>query len=703
MLRVLRRFSILWSFALLFALSAAGYVPAGDGRLSVDGGGNQSIGSATGASTNRDGTLMVFTSTGDDLVPGDTNGLPDVFLRDRRAGTIERLSERLGGGDASSFSGGAHISADGRYAVFESHASDLVPGDTNGAIDVFRVDLASRTIELVSVDAFRRPANGASGTAFVSADGNFVVFSSVATNLVAADTNGVEDVFLRDMRAGTTMLASVGARGDQIRDFSRVFGPPSDDGRYVVFSTWADYVVSGDANASTDVFLRDLHAGTTQLVSESLSGVPAGEGSTWARMTGDSAFVVFESHADDLVPGDSNDEQDVFRWERQTGEIVLVSVSTVGDQADLDSGRPWPSDDGDSVVFMSNATNLIPGGSQGLEHVYRHDVSRGVTILLSVDEQGVLANNGFDLQPKISGNGQIVVWDSPASNLVPNDTNNRKDVFYSWASCDGEAITVFLAAGQAPTGGADVILGTPSNDVIDALSGDDVVCGLAGDDTIYGRLGFDRVFGGEGADVIHTHNGEDVVHAGPGNDTVYGGAHRDEIHGGDGDDDLFGQWQSDVIYGDAGWDVIEGGHGGDFLYGGLGNDAMAGGGGGDTMFGNFGNDQMTGGDGVDFMSGGFGNDTLHGGLLGDTLHGDAGIDTLVGESGDDVLRGGTQNDLLVGQAGRDILEGGTGSDTLSGGSEDDSLDGGNDFDTCDGGTELVADSAVNCESVTQVP
>jgi Tol biopolymer transport system component len=236
-------------------------------RVSVSSRGLQARGlsESTEPALSANGRYVAFESSAANLVPGDTNRLADVFVQDRRTGRIERVSVtskgKQGGADhTNNGSNAPSISADGRYVAFHSADSNLVPGDTNRTFDIFVHDRKTRRTTRVSVSSASRQANGESlGGLSVSPDGRYVAFTSLASNLAPGDTNGITDVFVRDLRSGTTMLASVGAAGQQGGDSSAVSGSIfSADDRLLAFSSWAPNFVPGDTNGTADAFLRDF-------------------------------------------------------------------------------------------------------------------------------------------------------------------------------------------------------------------------------------------------------------------------------------------------------------------------------------------------------------------------------------------------------------------------------------------------------------
>ena len=224
-------------------------------RVSVDSDGTQGNGNSEYASISADGRYVAFQSSAHNLVTSDTNGVPDVFVHDRQTGETTRVSMDSEGTQGDAGSGSPSISADGRYVAFRSGAYNLVPGDTNGVSDVFVRDRQTGETTRVSVDSEGTEGDLESWDPSVSADGRYVAFSSNAENLVPDDTNGVGDVFVHDVEKGETTRVSVasdGTEGDQVPALPSI----SADGRYVAFASMASNLVPGDTNGSADVFVN---------------------------------------------------------------------------------------------------------------------------------------------------------------------------------------------------------------------------------------------------------------------------------------------------------------------------------------------------------------------------------------------------------------------------------------------------------------
>ncbi|HVM12370.1 MAG TPA: hypothetical protein VM638_07845, partial [Actinomycetota bacterium] len=269
----------------------------------------------------------------------------------KRPGKTERISVSTSGAQVTGHNIDAAISPDGRFVVFASSASTLVPGDTNGAFDVFVRDLGAHVTERVSVASDGKEANGPSASGFsyyrakITPGGRFVVFASDASNLVPGDTNDQTDVFVHDRLTRKTELVSAPAGGG-VGDRSSVYPAISTDGRYVAFVSWATNMVPGDTNEAGDVFVRDRLAQRTERVSLATSGAEANGLSLPAFISGDGRFVAFGSSASNLVPNDNNATSDVFVRDRATGTTERVSVSVLGGNANGVSNAGGISDDG---------------------------------------------------------------------------------------------------------------------------------------------------------------------------------------------------------------------------------------------------------------------------------------------------------------------------------------------------------------------
>jgi len=397
-------------------------------RVSVSSSGAQADGATDGAaSVSADGRYVAFFMWAPNLVEDDTNSAWDVFVRDRQTETTERVSVSSDGDQGNGYSLSASISADGRYVAFESDAPNLVSGDINGVRDVFLHDRQLATTERVNVSTAGDEATGGSGGPRISADGLYVVFRSEAINLVSPDTNALEDLFVRDLDAGTTERVNVSTAGVQANNETHD-SAISGDGRYVAFASSAANLVDNDTNGYPDIFVRDREAGTTERVSVSSAGDQATGASFQCVISADGRFVAFGSDAGNLVPDDTNDTGDVFVRDRLAGTTERVSVSTEGAEGDNSSSYVSISLDGRFVAFESSASTLVPDDTNAQSDIFVHDREAGITTRASLTSTGA-QSFGEQRDPAISGDGRFVSFASFASDLVPDDTNAQMDVF----------------------------------------------------------------------------------------------------------------------------------------------------------------------------------------------------------------------------------------------------------------------------------
>ncbi len=344
----------------------------------------------------------------------------DVFVRDRTAGTTVRASVATSN-QPNNLSAAPVISGDGRYVAFQSAATNLVANDKNKKIDVFVRDLVANTTKRVSVSTSGTAANGDSTAAAISADGRYAAFASVATNLVAGDTNAVRDIFLRDTVANTTARVSVSTSGAQASQAAETPFGMSGDGRYVTWSSGATNLVSGDTNGLTDVFLRDRNASITTRVSVSSFLVESNGTSRQAAISADGSFVAFQSYATNLVPNDFNRKADIFTYEVGPGRVERASVSSSGLEGNAISENPALPNDGRYVTFNGTATTLIasdvnvgPFGSGVGDDVFIRDRVAGTTTFASLVTGGY-QNYGNHVFPRITPDGRFVAFTSNAS------------------------------------------------------------------------------------------------------------------------------------------------------------------------------------------------------------------------------------------------------------------------------------------------
>ncbi len=412
-------------------------------RVSVSSLGVEGTNASQGASLSGDGRFVVFSSDASNLVEGDTNSR-DIFVRDRQNGTTELVSVASDGTQANRPALFPAISDDGRFVVYQSEADNLVPGDTNEASDIFCYDREHGTTFRVSLANDGTQANGDSLTPSTSSDGRYVTFTSLADNLVEGDTNGDRDVFVRDLQIGTTERISVSTEGVQGNHASGGLGAGpgriSGDGRYVVFGSFADSLTPDDNNLRDDIFLRDRTLGTTVRASISSDGAGGNGHSLYGDASDDGRYVVFHSASDNLVPEDTNDENDIFLRDVVAGTTTRISLALGGAEADDRSEFARISADGSIVTYQSLAGNLVEGDTNSLRDIFVQELTGGAMTRVSLAGGGGQANSHSSF-PAISADGGAVAYQSLAANLVPDDNNETFDVFWGKAKFDVDAPT----------------------------------------------------------------------------------------------------------------------------------------------------------------------------------------------------------------------------------------------------------------------
>ena len=375
-----------------------------------------------------EGRFVGFASEADNLVPNDGNGNRDVFVRDMNTGTTERVSVTNAGGGGNGASYDPDLSSNNaRYVVFESLASNLATTDSNGVSDIFLRDRVSDTTTLVSEAMSGATGNGISRFPAITPDGDFAVFSSLASDIVPGDINAQEDCFVRD-NAGADFNRVLTWNGGEFDDnCSRpdiAAGVP-----IIAFESTATNVIPADANGGvSDIFIVSIFNTALELVTVNATGEQANGGSFYASVSRDGEFVAFMSFASNLVTGDTNGRADIFVKDMTTGEVDRVSIATDGTQGDFDSTYPSISNNGRYVTFSSFASTLVPGDTNFATDIFLHDRQTGITTRLSTDSAGIEGNGRSD-EPYISGNGEYVGFASEADNLVTDDTNSVSDVF----------------------------------------------------------------------------------------------------------------------------------------------------------------------------------------------------------------------------------------------------------------------------------
>jgi hypothetical protein len=390
--------------------------------------------SAAGVSGNtssfaNDGQLIAFQSDAGNLTPNDLNGVNDIFVRSVSTGAVTLVSATPGGASGNGPSFNPRLSADGRFVLFESDATNLVPTDNVNEQNVFVRDLQTGTTTLVSVNmAGNGPGNGNSFAEAISADGRVVLFRSNSTNLVGLPTNNVTNLYARDLVAGTTTLVSVNFPGTGGGNNDSTTVSPAvitSDDRFVAFQSFASDLVTNDLNGETsDVFLRDLQLGTTTLVSVNAQGTGSGNNqSTSPVFDPTGRFVAFVSQATDLVANAPTGQQIYVRNLAQ-GVTVLASTDNTFDNT--------PPTFTDNPVFSPDSRYVAYEGvlvSGVTSELYARDFQTNTTLLISANHFGDHLSDGLSADPLFSPDSQTVYFDSTGTILTTDNTNGVSQIY----------------------------------------------------------------------------------------------------------------------------------------------------------------------------------------------------------------------------------------------------------------------------------
>ncbi len=485
--------------------------------VSTNGAGGNNYSYTFSLSTN--GAKVAYHSLANNLVAGvaDTNTSSDVFFRDLTTGTNQLVSiNSAGTASGNSYSDRPVISADGRYVVFGSYASNLSPSDSNTRYDIYRRDVVNGTNALVSANTGGTAGNGTCEYPYaVSADGRYVTFQSSSTDLAAGTPSFTRQTFQRDMTAGTTVIVSKNNSGVAANGYTYLYGA-SRDGRYVLFDTYASNVTTNDNNFTSDVFVRDVLSNTTYTVSVNRTNTGPGDNySVGSAISPDGRYVTFISRATDLVAasspaftyelyqrdlvsatttllttrlGDTNGANDGINDSAVSSNGVAVFSSYATDLAPLDAnggsldafarapgdtnatllsfalgvtGSSYSSQNvmngaGTKVAFASYAANLVAGDTNFDQDIFLGDLAASTTTLVSVNAAGTGSAMGYSENPSLSEDGRYVVYQSGAQNIVANDANGFTDVYLRDTVAGTNAL---VSLNQGGTGGRQRSLG----------------------------------------------------------------------------------------------------------------------------------------------------------------------------------------------------------------------------------------------------
>lgn len=425
--------------AWLARFSAAAPLAGTTTVVSVDESGNIGLFPSTQPAISADGRIVAFVSTY--LVSEDTTWTDDVYVHDRQTGQPELVSVASDGTLGNGWSHSPDVSGDGRYIVFASNASNLVAGDTNSNLDVFLYDRQTGETERISVDSDGDEVIWDSNRPVVSADGRYVAFRSLGDFETGLVTEGY-DLFLKDRQTGGVTLVSATYDGSiNIANANDPF--ISANGDYILFWSYGTSFVAGDANGAGDVFFYDRQSDELSILSVATDGTQGNMDSEVASVSADGRYVAFDSQANNLVDGETDTFFDIFLHDRLTGETIRISNALGGAEVNGDSKHPMISADGRYIVFTSEATNLVTGDTNGKHDIFTYDRQTGETSRVSVSTTGA---QGDDVSyfSDISADGQIIAFQSLATNLVADDDNDNDDIFVNSTSGSGGSDNHFV-------------------------------------------------------------------------------------------------------------------------------------------------------------------------------------------------------------------------------------------------------------------
>lgn len=652
-----------------------------------------------------DGRYVVFTST-NNLTAVNTAFSDPIFIKDLQTGSLKLVSANTTNRISLLSNHDPNFSTDGQYLIFSSSTNNLVPNDTNDAVDIFIKNLQTDSIQLISTDSSGTQANSDSQNAELSSDGRYAVFESTASNLVADDTNAKRDIFTKDLQTGSIKVISTDETGLHSNGDSS-HAHFSADGRYVVFKSTASNLVDGDVDNTMDIFVKDLSNDSIQRISTATNGAEVFVDSTGdATFSRDGRYIVFSGVYSTQVGSLTYYSNNILIKDLWNGTIECVSNAADNSEANGNSRNAEFSTDGRFLVFESDARNLVTGTEYNMSRIYVKDLQTGAIKLVSTDVAGNDVNDG-STHARFSADGQYLVFESYASNLVTNDSNGNNSDIFRVANPFYNVDTIQSSVSYTqPDGVENIILTGSANINATGNALDNVITGNKGKNVLDGGAGADTLIGGKGNDtyIIDTLGDHITEDLNAGTDLV-----KVNIADAGGSYTLAKNVENAQLINSVAFNLIgndlantlKGNDQANILDGGAGVDKLIGGAGDDTYI----VDLTSAGMPQDIIIDSAGNDTLQ--LRGTSSNTNAvtwiltnaeNLDAsatgssklfLTGNAADNILTGNDARNLLKGYAGNDTLSGGDGSDVLAGGSGNDTLTGGN------GDDQFVFETALN--------
>ena len=413
----------------LAATGAAAAAPPGDLVLvSAAAGGEPGNGpSSYGLATSADGRYVAFASMATNLDPGDTDTVVDVFVKDLSTGQVQLASQTAAGVKGTAISERPSISADGQTVAFVSAADNLSPDDTDGYPDVFVKNLRTGDLTVASrtADGIKAATGGESAT--LSADGSTVAFSSTATNLSPDAVDGSAHVYVKRLDTGTLTPVDGGTITRPDEQHGATAPSLSADGQIVAFTTDAGQLDPADTDQRADIYVRHLGSGELRLASVNAAGVKGNSPSSGPSVSADGTHVAFATGSTNLLPQDTDPSSDVYVKNLADGSLRLASTDGTGTKANQAASYPSLSPDGGYLAFSTDATNLGIDTPPLVKQVYRKNLATGELLPVSVTADGT-PGDYLSIEPSIAAAGAVVAFYTPSTNLVPDGGNRVADV-----------------------------------------------------------------------------------------------------------------------------------------------------------------------------------------------------------------------------------------------------------------------------------
>lgn len=365
---------------------------------------------STAEGLSADGRYLAFTSRAGNLVAGDTNDARDAFVRDLRTGETRRVSTAADGTQADTGVHDISLSANGRYAAFSSNASNLVPGDTGSRTHVYVKDLKTGAVDRIEDVA---PGYDSANSPVISANGRYVALVAGRSEPVQGDAWG--SVHRVDRKTGTAVRVSQVPDANRPRSVTNI--SIGADGERVGYQYFVPFPSSGDWS---DIYVRDVPSGKLWQADKAPDGVVSDAQSEYSSLSADGRYALFRSLDSKLTPGDTNNGQNAFIRDLETGELRRIDAADPSES----TGSAVLSADNRRLAFVSSS----PSTGDYTDHVYVRDLRTGRTELVSVDSEGGL-NDDTAVSPVIDAHGRRVAFSSYSADLVPGDTYDHQHAY----------------------------------------------------------------------------------------------------------------------------------------------------------------------------------------------------------------------------------------------------------------------------------